>query len=327
MSLVADNDMQELSDASVAYRERLRLLSEASVERSFIAFRDVPWDDPAFQIADDDERWVLPKSDMLGAHPWYQALSRERQLEVAPHPTTAMTKTGAQFEQLLLMGGTQFLLRQPNQNPEFRYFLHELTEETHHIQMFQEFTNRTCPEVSGCPRWLVHLFPFVAHIGTFYPGLFFAIILAGEEPIDHYQKMILRTSQIPPLLQRIMAIHAAEEARHIGFAHAWLAEHTPRMSWLSRAAIAVLTPIVMRIGADAIIVPSVRDRRLMGLPRKVVRDVWFRGPQARHDRALLFGDVRMLFDQLGMRTRATRWIWRLMGVDGRPSRYRSEPRY
>lgn len=315
------------SDATIAYRQRLQLLSEASVERSFIAFKDVPWDDPAFQIAPDDDRWTLPEADGLGAHPWYRALDRERQVAIARHRTTAMTKTGAQFEQLLLMGGTQFLLRLKNQNPEFRYFMHELTEETHHIQMFQEFTNRTCPEVAGCPRWLVKIFPWVAHVGGLWPGLFFAIILAGEEPIDHYQKMILRTSPVPPMLQRIMAIHAAEEARHIGFAHAWLAEHTPRMSRFSRLVIGLLTPVVMRIGADAIVVPSRADRRMMGIPRRVVREVWFRGDVARRNRAALFADVRMLFDQLGLRTRTTLWVWRLVGVDGRPSRYRSEPRY
>ena len=44
-------------------------------------------------------------------------------------------------------------------------------------------------------------------------------ILGGEEPIDHYQKAMLRDGgELPPAMQRAMEIHIAEEARHISFA-------------------------------------------------------------------------------------------------------------
>ena len=196
------------------YDETLRTLSEASVEMYFNAFKDVDWDAPEMALPEDDERWILPTLDLLGAHPWYQSLPKARQIEVGRHRLTAMVKTGSQFEQLLLLGGTQFLMGVDNGDPEFRYFMHELTEETHHIQMFQEFTNRVCPDVAGAPGWLMRAIPLVGHLGGLYPALFFAIILAGEEPIDHVQKEAMRAGGTHPLLDQIMAIHIAEEARH-----------------------------------------------------------------------------------------------------------------
>ena len=39
----------------------------------------------------------------------------------------------------------------------------------------------------------------------------------------------------------------------------------------------------------------------------------------------LFGDVRMLADRAGLMNAVSRRVWRLLGIDGRPSRFRSEP--
>ena len=68
------------------------------------------------------------------------------------------------------------------------------------------------------------------------PFGFFYGVLAGEEPIDHVQKSILRAGdEMHPLLQRIMQIHVAEEARHIGFAHQYLEHQAPRLKRHERA--------------------------------------------------------------------------------------------
>jgi hypothetical protein len=309
-----------------AYEDTLRTLSDASVERYFNAFKDVAWESPELAVDPDDERWILPSVDPLGQHPWYQSLPRARQIEIGRHRLVAMTKTGSQFEQLLLLGGTQFLMGLKNGNPEFRYFMHELTEECHHIQMFQEFTNRACPEVSGAPQWLVKTIPLIGMFGTWWPTLFFNIILAGEEPIDHVQKDLLRRGGSTPLLNRITAIHAAEEARHIGFAHAWLEHHAPTMGVLNKAALGFMVPMALRLGFSAIMIPSKADQVLMGIPDDVIRDVFVGGEDIRKLRRDVCADVRMLCEQTGVLRPATRWAWKLWGVDGRPSRFRSEPR-
>ena len=82
---------------------------------------------------------------------------------------------------------------------------------------------------------------------------------------------------------------------------------------------------VCAAGPDAILVPSRADRDLMGIPDEVAREVWGDSAAAAKFRRDLFSDVRMLADELGLRTPLTRWAWRLWGVDGRPARFRAEP--
>ncbi|SCC65223.1 diiron oxygenase, partial [Rhodococcus qingshengii] len=143
---------------------------------------------------------------------------------------------------------------------------------------------------------------------------------------DHIQKSIMRGGGIHPLTDRIMQIHLAEEARHIGFAHAWLRHHAPRMSRFNRLALGLTTPVVMRIGFWSIVVPSRQDATLLGIPRNVLRETYsMRNPDFRRLLAESCADVRSLADANGMRTRLTLWSWRLTGTDGRLSRYRNEP--
>lgn len=309
------------------YEDTLRTLSEASVTGPhFDAFRDIDWDAPEYAVNPDDPRWVLPALDPLTATDCYRALPARQRRQIARRRIAAITKTGSQFEQLLLLGGTQFLMRLGNDDPEFRYFMHELTEETHHIQMFQEFTDRVAPEVHGAPTWLMRVFPWVGMLGSLTPSLFFQIILAGEEPIDHFQKSVMRTGGIHPLIDRIMTIHIAGEARHIGFAHSWLRHHAPGLGQANRFALGVTTPLAMRIGIWAIIMPSRRAARTMALPRGVRRGAYsMRNPGMRRLLDQACADVRTLAEETGIRNRATRWAWRATGTDGRLSRYRSEP--
>jgi hypothetical protein len=39
----------------------------------------------------------------------------------------------------------------------------------------------------------------------------------------------------------------------------------------------------------------------------------------------LFADVRMLAERAGLVNRASRVLWKLLKIDGRPSRFRSQP--
>ncbi len=308
------------------YHQTLRTLSEASVHQHFDAFLDIAWDDPAYAVRPDDERWILPEEDVLGRHPWYRSLPRERQIEIGLYRQANVTKVGLQFEQVLIAGLMQYALRLRNGNPEFRYSTHEATEECHHTQMFQEFVNRTGVDVPGASRAFRWAAPFLPLAASWIPASFFVGVLAGEEPIDHMQKAILRSGRpMHPLLQRIMQIHVAEEARHIGFAHQYLEHHVPRLSRLQRAVLSVTFPITMRWLCDVILVPSGQARRDMGVPRSVMREIYWRSPESRKTLRDLFADVRMLAESLGLMNPVSRRVWRLCRIDGRPSRFRSEP--
>lgn len=308
------------------YAERLRTLSEASVEQHFDAFADIDWDHPDYAIDPTDERWILPEVDVLGRHPWYQALAKDERIRIGIYRQANITKVGLQFEQVLIAGIMNYAFGLPNGSPEFRYSTHEATEECHHTQMFQEFVNRSGQDVHGGSRLFRLVSPVLPLAARLAPFGFFYGVLAGEEPIDHVQKSVLRAGDdMHPLLQRIMQIHVAEEARHIGFAHQFLEHNAAKLSGRERAVLSVVVPVIMRWLADEILVPSKRAQADMGIPKQVVKDLYWDRPESKKFLRDLFGDVRMLAEETGLMNPVSRRVWRLMGIAGRSSRYRSEP--
>ncbi|MEV0354926.1 diiron oxygenase [Nocardia sp. NPDC050697] len=310
------------------YEATLRDLSEASVHRHFDAFLDVPWDDPEYAIVPGDPRWVLPAADPLGATDWYRALPLQRQIEIGMYRQAELVKVGLQFEQALIGGIMNFGLRLPNRSVEFRYSLHEATEECHHIQMFQELVNRIGVEVRGGPRWFRRAAPLLALAGGIVPFGFFVGVLAGEEPIDHLQKTVLRgTEERHPLVTRVMQIHIAEEARHIGFAHRYLQHKVPKLAPRQRFLVSVLTPVIMRVLCDVIMKPSRAMRRDLDIPAHVIDQAWWGSESSRAMLRDTFADVRMLAVELELMNPVARRVWRALGIDGKPSRYRGEPNF
>jgi len=219
-----------------------------------------------------------------------------------------------------------YAFKLPNGSPEFRYSTHEATEECHHTQMFQEFVNRSGQDVPGGTRLFKMLAPILPLAARIVPFGFFYGVLAGEEPIDHVQKSVLRAGEeMHPLLRRIMQIHVAEEARHIGFAHQYLEHHAPRLSRSERGVLSLAVPVIMRWLCNEILVPSKQAQRDMGIPADVAKDIWFDSPESQKFLRDLFADVRMLAEETGMMNKASRRVWQAMKIDGRSSRYRSEP--
>jgi len=314
--------------ATQTYEERLQTLSEGSVRVNFNAFLDIPWDDPAYAIIPNDPRWVLPEVDPLGGSDWYQSLPLDRQIEIGLGRMANICKVGWQFENILIKGVLEYLMDVRNGSAEFRYLMHEITEETHHIQMFQEFVNRSGTNVAGSPWWFRGLQSILPVFGRLLPEVFFTGILAGEEPIDHLQKSILRASEaggMHPLIERIMQIHIAEEARHISFAHEFIARKAHKLPRWRRVLLRYLYPLTMRILAGVIATPSRGFCKQYGIPRTVIKDLYYRKPESKKMLKDLFADVRTLAEDSGLMTPGTRAVWRALEIDGRPARYRSEP--
>jgi hypothetical protein len=316
---------QHVPQGKQAYFATLRTLSQASLDQHFEAFRDIGWDDPEMRVVPGDERLILSDADEIGRHPWYRALPRQRQIDIGTYRYAQIAKVGRQFEQILIAGVMHHLIRMENNNPEFRYAMHEVTEETHHIQMFQESVNRSGADVFGASRWFTRLAPLITSAGTWFPEAFFVGILAGEEPIDHLQKGILRAGGSHPLIDRVMQIHIAEESRHIGFAHQYLDYHWPRMNKVKRQILRYLFPVIMRALCDVIMVPSKADQRAMGIPAEVAKEIWWDSADSEQLLRDMFGDVRMLADNLGIRRGPARLLWKALGIDGTSSRFRSAP--
>ncbi|MFC9896905.1 diiron oxygenase [Nocardia sp. NPDC127579] len=309
------------------YRDALATLSDGSVHRRFDPYLDIDWDAPEFEIDPDDPRWVLsPEFDPLGATSWYRSQPLARQIEIGKWRTTNVIKVGAAFESILIRGMMQYIMKLPNGSPEFRYCLHEMTEECNHIQMFQELVNRIGVDVPGMRRLFRMLSPYIGVAGGYAHVILFIGILGGEEPIDHYQKALIRDGDsVPPAVLRTMQIHIAEEARHISFAGEFLAAHLARMNPASKAVCALAFPLAMRWLAGEIMAPPRSFARQFDIPEQVMREAFWQAPPSRRILSGYFGDMRKLATDLGLLNPITRPLWSLLHIDGPVSRYRSEP--
>ena len=165
--------------ATVDYTDFLRTLSEGSVRKHFDAFEDIAWDDPEFAVVPDDPRWVLPQVDPLGSHAWYLAQPLERQIEIGMARQACIAKVGWQFESVLIRGILEYTFWSKNNDPQFRYLMHEVTEETHHIQMFQELVNRIGVDTTGARPWFKWVQTFLPMAGRWVPAIFIALAVTG----------------------------------------------------------------------------------------------------------------------------------------------------
>jgi len=192
--------------------------------------------------------------------------------------------------------------------------------------MFQELVNRIGVDVPGMKRRFRRFSPYIGLVGGRYPIIFVIGILAGEEPIDHFQKALIREgASLPPAVLRTMQIHIAEEARHISFANEFLKVHLPKLTRRRQRVISVLFPMAMRWLAGEIMAPPKSFAEQFGIPPEVMREAFWRGPASRRILAGYFGEMRALSDELGLNNRASRLAWRLLRIDGPRARYRGEP--
>ena len=239
-------NMEVRDDAG--YVHKLMTLSEGSVRRNFDPYVDIDWESTDFAVVENDPRWILPATDPLGRHPWYLAQSQERKIEIGMWRQANVAKVGTHFESVLIRGLLNYSFWMPNGSPEYRYCLHESVEECNHTLMFQEMVNRVGADVPGMPRLLRWVSPLVPLVAGPFPVIFFVGVLAGEEPLDHAQKDVLREGKsLHPIMQRVMAIHVAEEARHISFAHEYLRKRLPELSRMHRFLISLYAPLIMRV--------------------------------------------------------------------------------
>jgi hypothetical protein len=297
-----------------SYENIVGRLSRASVKKHFDAYDDVPWDDADYRIELDDPRWERPTDDLLGGTDWYQSQSQEKRARLGLHFAACQMKMGIEFENILSRGLLEFAATRPNGSPEYRYAYHEIIEEGQHSLMFQEFVNRAGFDAPGISGLLKHLSRRVPRLGRAFPELFFIHVLAGEVPIDHFQRTELRRgSAVHPLLRRIVQIHVTEEARHVCFARRYLETYVPELSPLRKLQLRVMTPFVLRETAALMLRPPNALFREHGVPKSVVEEAY--GGAGYH--ALTCGGLaplREVCTELGVVTRRTLPVWKALGI-------------
>ena len=298
------------------FPDLVRRLSAQSVSKRYDAFEDVLWDAPANRIDPDDPRWELPDVEPLSHTAWYRAQPPAVRTRLGLHLAASFMKVGIQFESVLKRGLLEFALTLPNGAPEFRYAYHEVAEETQHSLMFQEFVNRSGYDPKGVPAWRLRLGRAMANNARTFPELFFFAVLAGEEPIDHIQRSLLRERrEMAPVLERVMRIHVIEEARHLCFARQYLREQVPRLSRARLLAVQLRVPILLRLLSQLMLRPSPDVAELHGIPRDALREAYSFSNE-RHARRTLeaVAKTRELCEELCVLSPRIAPLWRKLGL-------------
>jgi para-aminobenzoate N-oxygenase AurF len=298
------------------FNDTLERLNRLSVDRHTHAY-EIGWDDPDLTLRTDDPRLELAAYDPLSRTEWYRSQPPEVRHRLALYRYAACMKIGWQFENLLQRGLLRYAMSLPNGTPEFRYLHHEIIEESEHTLMFQEFVNRSELPVRGMPA-ILRLAAEVAvlPLARIFPELFFLHVLGGEEPVDVFQRRQLQ-EETHPLVERIMRIHVAEEARHVSFARQYLRHHVPRLGRLRRGMLTVAGPLVLGTMARLMLYPPADLVREFGIPRSVRREAF----HSREGRQLLkdsVAKIRKLWVELGLVSPAGKALWQVAGVWDEP---------
>ncbi|MHB1582546.1 MAG: AurF N-oxygenase family protein [Acidimicrobiales bacterium] len=304
----------DLRSQQTAFEDLVRRLSRQSVDKRHEAFVDVDWEADDQRIDPADRRFELWDLDPLGATEWYRSQPAEVRARIGLVRMATTMRTGWEFENILQRGLLAFAFRLPNGRPEFRYLHHEVTEESQHTLMFQEFVDRSGLPVAGLAPPLKQ----VAEIGVLplahlFPELFFLFVLGGEDPIDHVQRTRLRHGEAHPLAERIMRIHVTEEARHLSFARHYLTSRVPDLGRARRLVLSVAAPVLLGVMARQMIQPGGTFGRVAGVPRAVLREAR-RSEQSRTVVRDSVGKVRRLCTDLGLVNPLSRPLWRLFGI-------------
>ncbi len=301
------------------YEERIDRLSRLSAGRGHDAYTDIAWDDPEMALDVRDPRLALADFEPVTRTAWYRSLSPEEQGTVGAWKMVSSLRVGCDFENFLQQALLRRVLARRGGQSEFRYAHHEVIEESQHTLMFNEFVQRSGLAATGMPWWQRFAANLaIGRLATLSPATFFLLVLTGEEPADRMQRRALAAGVRHPLVERIMRIHVAEEARHVTFAKLRLAHMVPKLTWLDRHLLAIAGPIVLTIGARLMAVPGPDVARGLGVDRRVLLDA-YRSPYGRAYLADMVVKPRSTLAELGLSTLLARLVWRLLGLGAEPT--------
>ena len=259
--------------------------------------KEIPWDSEEYAVVPNDPRWILPKTFDLGAHEWYQGLPEDQQIDLGMHRFAQVARVGSEFEHALVAGIMQNNMWVPSNSLNKLYTSQESEEELRHIQMFDEMIKRIGVKVHGAPEWFRYASMGVGPVARLAPVAFWSIVLAGEEPIDHTQKSLLKLAQkgdaeFHPMFQHVMEWHVAEEARHISYADNYTKETVAKLGPWEKKLLKKSLPYTLLIGANTMLRPSAASLKDMGIPQWVADDVWWGSEHGRQSLQDLFTDTK-----------------------------------
>lgn len=188
-----------------------RLLG-GSVKRSYDPVVDIDWDAPL----DADKYFLPPRLITLYKTPLWEAMSRERRIELSRQEMANIMSVGLWFENILNQSLLRKLLSDDPTSRHSHYALTEMADECRHMLMFGKLIDKVGarPFRKGPLRLAVIKTLPLAFRGT----MLWVAALIGEEIFDALQRDMMDDPELQPIVHQVMRIHVAEEARHITYA-------------------------------------------------------------------------------------------------------------
>lgn len=177
--------------------------------------------------------WFMPpeRMSLYGTDLWNQ-LTEAQRMELSKYEVASIASVGMWFEITLM----KLLLRDVyNRDPLsewVRYALTEVADECRHTIMFSKGISQMGAPAYG-PSAEARRMGRLSTLAVRGPA-FFAATLLGEEPVDRMQREWITDERLQPAVRMIARIHVLEEARHVSFARAELAESAPNLGRTQR---------------------------------------------------------------------------------------------
>lgn len=207
---------REQGRAAIAQR-----LINGSVKRSYAPIVDLDWDSPPVS-----GKYFLPPSvlSLVGTDIW-DGLTEEQRLEVSRQELANILSVGIWFENLLNRTLLARLMKADPAAAGTHYALTEMGDECRHMVMFGRAIEWSGARPFQMRRWeraIMALLPYGLR-----GSILWVAALVGEEIFDALQREMLDDPLLQPLVARLMQVHVAEEARHIGFARDGIMRRKP----------------------------------------------------------------------------------------------------
>ncbi|MFW0797726.1 diiron oxygenase [Gordonia sp. CPCC 205515] len=282
-----------------------RRLIKGSVKRSYAPVVDLDWDSPP-----KPDHYFLPPTvlSLVGTDIW-AGLSEEQRIEVSRQELANILSVGIWFENLLNRTLLARLMTADPAAASTHYALTEMGDECRHMVMFGraiEWSGARPFRMRLDERLGMALLPYALR-----GSLLWVAALVGEEIFDALQREMLDHPQLQPLVSRLMQVHVAEEARHIGFARDGIMRRKPtRSRWETFVASnghAVAGVLFRRLFTN----PAMYRRA--GLDGRAAARAARANPHFHEVQIRGFASLASFLEEAGLMSRASRYGWRRGG--------------
>lgn len=245
-------------------------------------------------------------------------LTPEQRITLAREEIASITDAGIRFEAVLEAGFAIHIATAGDlTDPRITFILHELGEETRHQRLFQRLLGQLAPKAKPpVPVKLLRFFErIVIDLAASNPGLFYVLVLAGEEIPDLFQKMASEHPDTDDFIRAVNKYHRMEEARHLSFARAVFPEILEKSTSFDKLLIRRLAPLIISMMFKDMVHAGVYET--IGLPGI---ETWKKVNATPERRQFRYGATRgvlqVLLDSGAIRPGAIPSAWKtLCGVD------------